>query len=636
MMDMDVDVNGMAQMDFSSPNYDGMPEQPTKIRKKPGRKPNPASPALRKAQNRAAQRAFRERKEKHLKELEVTVKQMREQRDKLYLENEQLKADGEIAKSENWYLKGIVLTLQLVCFQHKLAIPIHSPFITDEALSVMAQTTPEPIAAYLDVNANSKAPQPTRLSGYRHTLKQRDRYFSQGAIIVTKDDVSMTSAVPPMPSLQPTKPTPPVHNPIELMHPLQMTNSPSAPPVSPYSTSSVSMDHKDLQNDSPNQSIYPADNTLLPPLPTIPIPPANEPVTSNLAAIQTLRLRLRLQSCAARLDSVPFSIQPTVLQLTIPHDPRIDLIPTPHMRDRMIIFREQFDLDDCFRCLLSGSVFHGGDPAAAGNWQLPKIFFEKYWFLTIDYTLRRTTNRWRKLQGLHELESDLSASEDDFTMMSDIEDRQSMASKSSTDLAMESLPALEQPSDFPNANGRPGASHLPQPLDGSSLSLSDLSAYLGVEFSKLEQIQREQHAQMNADAPQHPLNTSPMQPEVGSISFCPPVESFFPPPSSSSVLFGASENGSPEFEPVRLTNGYYDMTPSTTATSPPAINSASPWIDPASTPNSSSDYDPAGGMSSQHTIVPVNSNENSTWNKFYDDSNTASYDAFVNNLLSQD
>jgi hypothetical protein len=69
----------------------------------------------------------------------------------------------------------------------------------------------------------------------------------------------------------------------------------------------------------------------------------------------------------------------------------------------MILFRDQFDLDDCFRCLLSGSVFHGGDPAIAGNWQLPAEFFEKYWFLTIDYNLRRCTNEWRKKQGLKEL-----------------------------------------------------------------------------------------------------------------------------------------------------------------------------------------------------------------------------------------
>lgn len=74
------------------------------------------------------------------------------------------------------------------------------------------------------------------------------------------------------------------------------------------------------------------------------------------------------------------------------------------MRDRMILFRDQFSLDDCFRCLLSGSVFHGGDPVCASNWQLPREFFEKFWFLTNDFSLRRITNRWRRMQGLKELE----------------------------------------------------------------------------------------------------------------------------------------------------------------------------------------------------------------------------------------
>lgn len=99
------------------------------------------------------------------------------------------------------------------------------------------------------------------------------------------------------------------------------------------------------------------------------------------------------------------------------------------MRDRMILFRDLFDLDDCFRCLLDGSVFHGGDPAIAGNWQIPAEFFEKYWFLTIDYDLRRYTNKWRKKQGLEEIHSPSAAAdipnsrqpttqlEDEFNMM---------------------------------------------------------------------------------------------------------------------------------------------------------------------------------------------------------------------------
>ncbi|KAI9299371.1 hypothetical protein BJ944DRAFT_53593 [Cunninghamella echinulata] len=70
------------------------------------------------------------------------------------------------------------------------------------------------------------------------------------------------------------------------------------------------------------------------------------------------------------------------------------------MRDRMIIFRDQYDLDDCLRLLVNEAVFHGGDPSQAINWELPTIFFEKYWFLTTNYTLERTSQKWRELKKM--------------------------------------------------------------------------------------------------------------------------------------------------------------------------------------------------------------------------------------------
>lgn len=92
------------------------------------------------------------------------------------------------------------------------------------------------------------------------------------------------------------------------------------------------------------------------------------------------------------------------------------------MRDRMIIFRDQFDMDDCFNMLITQAVFHGGDPGDASSWELPAEFFAKYWFLTIKYVTHsfshqisiqtltqyfsydlKRTNRWRRLQGLNEL-----------------------------------------------------------------------------------------------------------------------------------------------------------------------------------------------------------------------------------------
>ncbi|ORZ22385.1 hypothetical protein BCR42DRAFT_447698 [Absidia repens] len=697
MSDIDMDMEMEMDMDDipTSPSHSVDPheqqpqDQPVKIRKKPGRKPNPASPALRKAQNRAAQRAFRERKERHMRELEVAIKQIREQRDKLYLENEQLKADAEINKSENWYLKGIVLTLQLVCYQHNLAIPQHGPFVNDQALSVMAQSTPEPIAAYLNVNANSKLPAPTQLSGYRHSIKQRDRYLSSGSIVVTKDDVCQQQfpALQPMshplqqyqqPQPQQTEiafapqslspPSDSHNNPTfnNNVHPLHTGNTSSSLSATSVSSPPYQDKHKTNERFSPEKgdddhlampSLSPMEQPMLDHVMSIPRPPQNEPITSNLAAIQTLRLRLRLQSACARMDSVPFSIQPSILQLTIPHDPRIDLIPTPHMRDRMILFREQFDLDDCFKCLLSASVFHGGDPAIAANWQLPKVFFEKYWFLTIDYTLRRTTNRWRRLQGLNELENDFAKGDDDVIISTataaenqksemekdndedvDLTKRQKQDDKTTSwasdpttlssedSAALAGLPALEtQQSKQP-----PNTAVLPNTLE-SGFGIADLSSYLGVEFSKLEQMQQQQkqHDGGRFNRQAHPIppdmSTSPLQ----------------HPPD----LHKHHDNDS--FEPVRLTNGYLLPQKSKNSTmNTPAPNIVSNSTVTSSPPHPSSlPTSAATATTLGNTLMPSESlpdkpsslqHIQDPWEKMLLDSNHSGYDMLVNSFLHSD
>ncbi|KAJ5175813.1 AP-1-like transcription factor napA [Penicillium canariense] len=64
--------------------------------KKPGRKPLTSEPTTkRKAQNRAAQRAFRERKEKHLKDLETKVDELQKSSDTANQENGLLRAQVE-------------------------------------------------------------------------------------------------------------------------------------------------------------------------------------------------------------------------------------------------------------------------------------------------------------------------------------------------------------------------------------------------------------------------------------------------------------------------------------------------------------------------------------------------------------
>ncbi|EAW06606.1 putative bZIP transcription factor AP-1/Yap1 [Aspergillus clavatus NRRL 1] len=71
-------------------------ESDEKAAKKPGRKPLTSEPtSKRKAQNRAAQRAFRERKEKHLKDLEAKVDELQKASDNASQENGLLRAHVE-------------------------------------------------------------------------------------------------------------------------------------------------------------------------------------------------------------------------------------------------------------------------------------------------------------------------------------------------------------------------------------------------------------------------------------------------------------------------------------------------------------------------------------------------------------
>ncbi|KAG0346970.1 hypothetical protein BG004_000380 [Podila humilis] len=88
-----------------------------KVRKRPGRKPNPTSPTVRKEQNRAAQRAFRDRKERHLQQLENMIKDLKDQHflvtSGYQREARNLKASIEGLQSENYYLREVVFAFEV-------------------------------------------------------------------------------------------------------------------------------------------------------------------------------------------------------------------------------------------------------------------------------------------------------------------------------------------------------------------------------------------------------------------------------------------------------------------------------------------------------------------------------------------
>ncbi|KAI9313589.1 hypothetical protein BX666DRAFT_2030361 [Dichotomocladium elegans] len=368
--------------------------QPIKIRKKPGRKPNPASPALRKAQNRAAQRAFRERKERHLRELENTIRSLREQRNNAVKELSSVKSKLDGYKAENWYLKGVVLTLQFVCLHHNIVIPNHSPYLSEDALNDIARTSPHAIEAYVNAYARNDIDlKPMMASQFANIAKDEsvdpdeeksERMRDDKESSVQDDFLSETSG-----------------GGFSMFY--QDTVAPST----------LRNNEDDAANTTDDSMIQEHDIKIESSLAGSSLPDCSmdetsvhenvSPSPSSLTAIQQIRLQLRVQSTLSRLGKSSVRLQPTLLQLAIPHDPRIDLIPTPHMRDRMIIFRDLMDYDRCFTMLLNGAVYHGGDPTMAESWELPAEFFSEFWYLTINYDFKYT-NKWRLLKGLPELE----------------------------------------------------------------------------------------------------------------------------------------------------------------------------------------------------------------------------------------
>lgn len=131
--------------------------KPTRMRKKPGRKPNPPSPAQRKAQNRAAQRAFRERKRCEMKQAETAVKQCLYIRDQAIGETQRLKTELEETRYENNYLKGSLLILKLACIANRVDVPnLWDNSAADSKSMDLSKTNdlPQAMGIFLDQHRN--------------------------------------------------------------------------------------------------------------------------------------------------------------------------------------------------------------------------------------------------------------------------------------------------------------------------------------------------------------------------------------------------------------------------------------------------------------------------------------------------
>lgn len=364
--------------------------------------------------------------ERHLRDLENTIRTLREQRNSTAKELKKTKNRLEVYKTENWYLKGVMLTLQFMCMHHNIDLPPHTPYLAEEALVEMGKTHPHAIEAYVNAYTRNNINLKPNLTAHFANLSASDHNNKNNSS--SKDGKGSTDNIgtPSTPSLDHlsldnnntmasssesiSSPPPLIPPPDDMDHLMSTTGNEddmqqqqqihlghddrASTPLS-VSTAPV-FEHEDVARWTMDDAEEDDDDDEK---------DAIIAATSSMGAIQRIRLQLRVQSTLSTIsgDHLPsVRLQPTLLQLAIAHDPRIDLIPAPQMRDRMIIFRDLLNYDEVFTLLLNGAVYHGGDPTLSQSWELPATFHSEYWFLSSRYDLD-TTNRWRRLKSLPEI-----------------------------------------------------------------------------------------------------------------------------------------------------------------------------------------------------------------------------------------
>lgn len=115
----------------------------------------------------------------------------------------------------------------------------------------------------------------------------------------------------------------------------------------------------------------------------------------------------------AQFIHLPNNLQPTLVQMTIPHHPVIDLLPWPSARDRMIKILSQppevrppsaaspmalldfiYDIEDG----AEGVRIVGSDPYSDRNWEIGEKVFRSWWWM-FDRDIISQSNQLRALRG---------------------------------------------------------------------------------------------------------------------------------------------------------------------------------------------------------------------------------------------
>jgi Domain of unknown function (DUF3425) len=75
---------------------------------------------------------------------------------------------------------------------------------------------------------------------------------------------------------------------------------------------------------------------------------------------------------------VPALLRPSEKQLRVPHDPFIDGLPWPGLRDALIDHQAKESMDELLVHTIAETVLHDGDTLSESNWELALPFLVKY------------------------------------------------------------------------------------------------------------------------------------------------------------------------------------------------------------------------------------------------------------------
>jgi len=87
------------------------------------------------------------------------------------------------------------------------------------------------------------------------------------------------------------------------------------------------------------------------------------------------------------------------LQTTIPHNPYVDLLPFPSVRDRLLKAGEVVNAYEMWADLTGGDVrVWGARPWEKRGWEVGERFARKWWWV-LDQGVLDTGNFWREARG---------------------------------------------------------------------------------------------------------------------------------------------------------------------------------------------------------------------------------------------